>query len=268
MGETFTEIYGSLVKQRLEAKASGDTVTNDALKITINGCYGKLGSRYSAVYAPQLLLAVTFTGQLALLMLIEMMAEKGIQCVSANTDGVTIMVTDPYWEIVVDEWEEQTGFLLEETKYKSIHYRDVNNYFALTNDGDLKTKGAFREPGVNKNPAAPIVFNAAMAYILYGQPIETIMEECNDINQFLSVRTVKGGARKDDEYLGKAVRWYYSTETDTAIHYISNGNKVAKTDGAMPMMDLKPGLPSDLDLDWYVNEAFKTVDEVGYSSWL
>ena len=269
MGEAFTRIYESLVKQRLEAKASDDTVAADALKITINGCYGKLGSRYSAVYAPELLLSVTFTGQLALLMLIEMMAEKGIQCVSANTDGITILSTDhDETRDVVLHWENITSFNMEYTHYKQIHYRDVNNYFALTADGKLKTKGVFRAPGVNKNPAAPIVFKAAMAYVLYGEPIKTAIESCTEIKDFLSVRTVKGGARKDDEYLGKAVRWYYSTKTDTAIHYISNDNKVAKTDGAMPMMDLKPGLPDDLDLNWYVDEAFKTVDEVGYHSWL
>ena len=269
MGEAFTRIYGSLVEQRLDAKWNNDTVAADALKITINGCYGKLGSRYSAVYAPELLLGVTFTGQLALLMLIEMMAYRGIQCVSANTDGITILSPDTkVYASIVAEWENITGFNMEYTHYKSIHYRDVNNYFAVTDEDKLKTKGVFRAPGLNKNPAAPIVFIAAMEYILYGLDIATGIKTCADIKQFLSVRTVRGGARKDDEYLGKAVRWYYSTETDTAIHYISNSNKVAKTDGAMPMMDLKPGIPEDLDYKWYIDESFKTVSEVGYFSWM
>lgn len=275
MGDAFTQIYESLVKQRLEAKAAGDKVAAEALKITINGTYGKLGSRFSAVYAPELLLSVTFTGQLALLMLIEMMAERDIQCVSANTDGVIIVVEEDHvigfiedrYTSVVDEWGKITGFTLEETRYKSIHYRDVNNYFALTNEGELKTKGVFLKPGIKKNPAAPIVFQAVIAYVLYGKSVDDTIFDCADIHQFLSVRTVRGGAAKDGEYLGKAVRWYYSTDTDTAIHYISNGNKVAKTDGAMPMMDI--GLiPDDLDVEWYIDEAHKTIDEVGYESWL
>jgi len=267
MGEHFTSIYGELVSQRLEAKASGDKVTADGLKITINGTYGKLGSPYSAVYSPELMLAVTFTGQLALLMLVEMMAQRGVQCVSANTDGLTIVDKDGRYQTVVAEWQNITGFMMESTFYKSIHYRDVNNYFALTNDGKLKTKGIFREPALNKNPAFPIISKAAMAYVLYGGNIDKMIGECQDIQQFLSVRTVRGGALKDGQYLGKAVRWYTSTKTDTAINYVTNGNQVAKTDNAMPMMDLKPGIPDDLDLEWYAYEAKQLVDGVGYYGW-
>ena len=271
MGEIFTRIYSSLVDQRLDAKASGNKTAAEALKITINGTYGKLGSRYSAVYAPELLLGVTFSGQLALLMLIEKMAQNGIQCVSANTDGVTLMITNENKCVlytIINQWEADTGFELDETKYKSIHYRDVNNYFALTVEGELKTKGIFKSPALDKNPAAPIVTSAAMGYILYGQSMETCIESCCDMHEFVSARKVAGGAAKDSEYLGKAVRWYYSTETDTAIHYISNGNMVAKSMGGMPMMEMTNELPDDLDYEWYLAEAKKTVDDVGYYGWL
>ena len=268
MAGVFAQIYDSLVGQRLKAKAAGDTIAADTLKITINGTFGKLGSRFSALYAPQLLLAVTFTGQLALLMLIEMMAQRGVQCVSANTDGVTIKTPDGRYNTVVAEWQNITGFVMEETHYKSLHMRDVNNYFAITTDGKLKTKGIFKSPGVAKNPTASIVTNAAMAYVLYGENIADAIERCSDINQFLSVRTVRGGAAKDGEYLGKAVRWYYSTATKSAIHYITNGNKVAKTDRAMPMMNISGMIPDDLDLNWYIDEAKQTVDEIGYFGWL
>lgn len=269
MGNVFTQIYRRLVDQRLEAKASGDKVVADTLKITINGTFGKLGSRFSTLYAPELLLAVTFTGQLALLMLIEMMAQRGIQTVSANTDGITVLSkNDALTRQVVAEWENVTQFVMEYTYYKSIHYRDVNNYFAITTDDKTKTKGVFREPGLNKNPAAHISMVAVMNYILDGIPVADTIRQCPDIKAFLSVRTVRGGAAKDGEYLGKAVRWYYSTKTDTAIHYISNGNMVAKTTGAMPMMNISGIIPDDLDYQWYIDEALKTIDEVGYFGWL
>lgn len=270
MGPVFTQIFKQLVNQRIEAKRSGDKITADTLKITINGTFGKLGSIYSAVYAPQLMLAVTFTGQLSLLMLIERMAEAGIQCVSANTDGITIKVAHEQLSImkqVVNTWEAETNFEMEETHYKSIHYRDINNYFALTVDGKIKTKGIFKDPSVSKNPTTPVTAWAAMEYVLHGTPIEDTIEHQiheGDPKPFLAVRTVKGGAAKDGEYLGKAVRWYYSTSTDTAIHYISNGNKVARTDGAMPMMDLTDRVPADLDVAWYVSEAMDLVQQVGF----
>ena len=267
MGDYFTQIYEELVDRRLSAKESGDKVTADGLKITVNGTYGKLGSPYSAVYSPELMLAVTFTGQLALLMLIEMMAQRGIQVVSANTDGVTIMATDDSYQEIVNSWEWITGFTMEYTNYKSIHYRDVNNYFAVTNDGKIKTKGIFRAPALNKNPAFPIIQKAAMAYVIFGGSIDRMIGNCQDIKEFLSVRTVRGGAEKDGQYLGKAVRWYTSTGSNTAINYVSNGNQVAKTDNAMPMMNLLPGMPDDIDLEWYAYEAKQLVDEVGYYGW-
>ena len=71
MGKDFITIYQSIVSRRIEAKHRGDKVTADTLKICVNGSFGKLGSKYSALYAPELLIQTTLTGQLALLMLIE-----------------------------------------------------------------------------------------------------------------------------------------------------------------------------------------------------
>ena len=269
MGDVFTRIFSDIVGQRIRAKREGDKVTADTLKITINGTFGKLGSRFSAIYAPELMLAVTFTGQLSLLMLIERLAQIGVQCVSANTDGVTLKVAEKQlieMHQIVELWEEATGFEMEYTHYKSVHYRDVNNYFARTVDGDIKTKGIFKAPDVSKNPKTPVVAQAAMAYVLDGTPVEDTIQQCIDEGDplpFVSIQTVKGGAAKDGEYLGKAVRWYYSLNTDSAIHYVSNGNKVASTDGAMPMMQLSDGVPKDLDINWYESEALDMIAEVG-----
>lgn len=266
MGHHFTNIYRDLVQQRVNAKAAGDKVTAEVLKITVNGTFGKLGSRYSAIYAPELMLAVTFSGQLALLMLIERLADTGIQCISANTDGVTVKVKRAqlsFMRQVVNTWELETGLNMEEAEYESIHFRDVNNYFARTTDGKIKTKGIFKDPDISKNPTTPIVSHAVMAYVLDGTPIWETVRSCQEMDKFVAVRTVKGGAAKDGEYLGKAVRWYYSDQTDSAIHYISNGNKVAKTDGAMPMMDMADRIPDDIDYKWYIDEAIETVKLIG-----
>ena len=269
MGNTFTKIFSSIVDRRVTAKRSGDKVTADTLKITINGTFGKLGSVFSAIYAPNLLLGVTFTGQLTLLMLIERLSLAGIQCVSANTDGLTLLVPKSNPDLmynIVAEWEKETGFNMEGTIYKSIHYRDVNNYFALTSDNQVKTKGVFKPPALAKNPTTPICAKAAIDYVLYNKPMFSTIYECKDPHQFVSVRKVKGGAEKDGVYVGKTVRWYYSTETSTPINYISNGNKVAKSDGAIPMMRMPVDLPDDLDHEWYIEEAWDIVKSVGYTN--
>jgi len=127
LGPSFLPVYGSLIDDRVKAKHQAKLI-NDQLaplraldpaalvaaqdriaaleaekrqalardkggKIALNGAYGKLGSIYSVLYAPHLMIAVTLTGQLSLLMLIERAEAASISVVSGNTDGV---VAFPY----------------------------------------------------------------------------------------------------------------------------------------------------------------------------
>ena len=67
LGEDFLRVYEILVNRRLEAKKAKNTSVADSLKITINGTFGKLGSLYSVLYAPDLMIQVTVTGQLCII---------------------------------------------------------------------------------------------------------------------------------------------------------------------------------------------------------
>jgi len=112
MGQHFLSAYRSIVERRLAAKKSGDKVTDDALKITINGSFGKFGSKYSVLYAPRLLIQTTLTGQLSLLMLIEQLEGAGISIVSANTDGIVIKCPahlELDMDNIIGAWEMITG---------------------------------------------------------------------------------------------------------------------------------------------------------------
>lgn len=262
LGKTFLEVYKGIVDRRVEAKNNGDKVTADCLKIVVNGSFGKFGSPYSFLFAPHLLVHVTVTGQLSLLMLIEDLTLGGHEIYSANTDGVTVIVNDheSYLKIVED-WEKATGFLTEETQYRAVYSRDVNNYIALKNKG-YKVKGAFAPSDLAKNPVAGVVTEAIIKFLDEGVPIRDTVEGCDDIRQFLTARSVAGGGVWRGQYLGKVVRWYYS-KTGEPIRYQTNGNKVAKTDFAVPMMEIG-AFPDDLDKEWYISEAYKTLGGMGY----
>ena len=80
------------------------------------------------------------------------------------------------------------------------------------------------------------------------------------------MRRVKGGAIKDDEAVGKAIRWYYSTETRSGFHYKTNGNAVPRTIGAKPMLELDFALPADLDYDYYIREAYAILQDIGMNA--
>lgn len=269
LGDDFLTIFESIVDRRIAAKRSGDKVTADTLKITINGAFGKLGSKYSFLYSPELLIQTTLTGQLALLMLIERMENAGIRVVSANTDGIVLYGEKAFesaMEGVAWDWMLDTSFELERTDYRCLASRDVNNYLAVKLDGSVKGKGIFAPPSLAKNPDCPIVYEAVANRIAKGAPVERTVRDCRNVEKFVTVRRVTGGGVWNGEYLGKAVRYYYSTSVapDVSITYQKNGNKVPKSQGTRPLMLLPDAVPDDIDYQVYENEARKLLAEVGY----
>jgi hypothetical protein len=271
LGPDFLHVYKSIVDRRIAAKVAGDKVVADSLKITINGSFGKFGNRYSSLYSPDLLIQTTITGQLSLLMLIEYLESAGITVVSANTDGLVIKChrsKEDLMDQIVKYWEGVTRFNTEATYYDALLSRDVNNYIAVKKDAktedDIKTKGAYSRPGLSKNPTGEICIDAIEQLLLTGATIESTIRSCTDIRKFVVVRSVKGGAVKDGEYLGKAIRWYYSSKAEGEIVYALSGNKVPKSDGAKPLMDLPDQLPNDIDFERYEKDTFKMLKDCGY----
>lgn len=278
MGRAFLSVYRGLVERRLAAKAKGDKAVTESLKITINGSFGKLGSPWSVLYSPHLLIQVTVTGQLALLMLIERLELAGIHVVSGNTDGIVFLcpkAREADYQAIVRQWEQDTKFETEETRYAAYYARDVNNYIAVKPDGKTKNKGVFANPWADtkdrkaaimrfhKNPQNQICVEAVEAFLIRGVPLLDTIQQCRDVTKFVSVRTVKGGAVKDGEYLGKSIRWYYAQGETGEIIYASSGNKVPRSDGARPLMDLPRELPVDIDFARYEAEAYDMLVDLG-----
>lgn len=293
---TFINVYRKLVEKRLEAKGlskAGDLsqrelygIIADSLKITINGSFGKLGSKYSNLYSPNLLVQVTITGQLSLLMLIEMLELNGIRVVSANTDGIVIMPHESQYNLVnaiIAGWEQITQFETEETQYKAVLSRDVNNYIALKKHYDKKTgrwldefpqgakmddmykgKGVFGESTLKKQPNSDVCAKAIAAKLLTDVSLDSYVRNCKSLEDFLIIKNVSGGAEKDGLFLGKAIRYYYSTNSPGPIQYVNNGNKVGGSEGGKPMMDWPDEFPRDVNYDEYVNMAEDMLSNMGY----
>ncbi len=245
----------------------------DGSKLKNNGYFGKTSDPWSIFYEPEKMLHTTLTGQISILMLIEALEDIGIKVVSANTDGIVFTChPNAYSKVlgVFERWEALTGLKTEETRYKALYSANVNNYIAITMDGKTKAKGWYTEKGsalnsrLSKNPQSLICSDAVKALLSVGTPIEETIRGCRSIERFVTVRNVKGGAHKDGYYLGKVVRWYYGN-ADGDIRYILTGNKVPDTEGAVPLMQLPPQLPSDIDLDWYIAKAYSILEDIGYT---
>lgn len=200
IGARFAEIYEGWYRSRLATKRAGEKKKANSLKTLLNGTFGKLGNVYSIFYAPSEMIQVTVTGQLALLMLIEMLELNGISVISANTDGIILHTPEALAATrahIIEWWEMTTGFETERTDYRLLAQADVNTYCAIGLDGSVKLKGrlAPADPGPSgwPNPTGQICVDAVVAYLKDGTPLEQTIRACGDIRQFLHVRAVKGG---------------------------------------------------------------------------
>jgi len=294
---------------------------DDGGKIMINGTFGKTGSPYSVLFAPEMLIQTTITGQLSLLMLIEWFEHYGIQVISANTDGVVtkcprdkIAIKDQ----LISEWQNRTGLKMERSEYSAIYSRDVNTYFAVKSDGSVKRKGEYSTAGLveKKNPDVEICSDAVADFLSKGTPLLYSLAACRDIRKFVTIQKVTGGGiklwgdgpRKDTkvrdmlpvllangwmkdgrkwqrngqthdastayalcfpvqrpEYLGKVVRWYYSTQAPGPIVYAKRNAIVSLSYGARPCMTLPDDFPTDIDYDWYLRKCLTILNDIGYS---
>jgi len=267
----FLAVYQKLVTDRIAAKKAGNVTVAESLKICVNGLFGKFGSKYSYVYAPQLMFQITLTGQLALLMLIEAFAHEGILVMSANTDGVFVKCHHRQRAAmlqIVTDWEAQTGYVTEEQEYQALYARDVSNYIAVKKDGlNTKLKGVYG-PGLplQKNPVTAICAEAVIDYLTLDASIESTILCCRDPRRFVAVRQVNGGAMWRGKLIGKIARWYYATGVEEAITYKVNDHLVPKTYGAKPLPVLPETVPDDLNYDWYIRESYDILAEIGVAA--
>jgi hypothetical protein len=283
-------IYTGTYDERMIAKRAKRKREANSKKIMLNGGFGKAGNRYSMFFHPESLIQITISGQLYLLLLIEALELAGISVVSANTDGIVTCCPVPLIptrDAIMKEWEVATQMELEHVVYKGIYFRDVNNYFAITTDGEVKRKGVFVHaevgsgPSSSKAPHREICGDAVINYIQHGTPLDETIYRCRDIRKFVSVKNVKGGAirrlhegtdreqfEQDQpgsyELLGKVVRWAYRRDYKGAIHYKLTGNLVADSTGAWPVMTLPDTLPDWIDYEYYVGHAQKLLKSIGW----
>jgi hypothetical protein len=217
LGPAFRDIFRTLVEDRDVAKALAKSLKksvgedhfdfiqafseSEGGKVATNGPFGKLGSYHSILFAPQMLIQTTITGQLSILMEIEWHEAESIPVISANTDGFVVYCPReklPLSEAIMRRWEKVTGLEMETKDYAALYQRDVNNYFAVENSGGVKRKGKYSTAGLveKKNPDVEICSDAVADFLEKGTPIRDTLAICRDIRKFLHVQQVNGGAVK------------------------------------------------------------------------
>lgn len=276
------DVYAATIERRVKAKRAGDKATANALKLVLNTTYGAMLNRYNPLYDPLMGRSVCISGQLFLLELANHLVTdcKTLKVIQLNTDGIMVSFDEDEYQKVLEitgEWQERTGFELEEDTVKSICQKDVNNYVEVPFEGDPKIKGGVLVRGIapagafNINNNACVVAKAVKDYLAYGVPVEDTIMNCDRLLDFQLV--AKAGSKYGDalhevdgqmEVVQKVNRVYATEDhrygTLYKIH-LGTGNPV-KIAGlpAKCVVDNDNHLTIDVvDRDWYIRQAKKYV---------
>ena len=206
------------------AKHPKGTPLNKAIKLSRNGAYGDSNNKYSPFYDPQYTMSITINGQLLLCLLAEHLIDiPGLEMIQINTDGLTVRCPRTYvdhMKAVCKWWEDFTCLELESAVYSRMFIRDVNNYIAEYEGGDLKRKGAYEyKREWHQNHSELVVARAAEAALVHGTDIGEFIRNHEDIFDFM-LRTKVGRADTlvicdtagNERRLQNITRYYISTE--------------------------------------------------------
>lgn len=274
--EKFKEIY----EKRVALKRAGKKKEQAPYKIVINGTFGISKDPTSPAYDPRQANNICINGQLLLIDLIEKLESvKGFELVQSNTDGLIIWIpdTDEAFEQTDDicfEWEKRTGMKLAFDIISEIWQKDVNNYVFKFENGKIERKGKYViESSPLKNDLT-IVNTALVEYMINGTPVETTINECNDLNLFQTVVKVSNkylcawhnGKRLQD----KTFRVFASTDRRDGSIYKqkregANLEKFANTPEhcAIYNYEITDKTALKLDKQYYIDLARKRLADYG-----
>lgn len=278
-------VYEATIERRVKAKKAGDKVTANALKLVLNTTYGAMLNKYNALYDPLMGRSVCISGQLQLLELAVHLVQEcpTLKIIQLNTDGIMVSMDntdEPKWQEITQEWQDRTGFELEEDKIKLIVQKDVNGYVELPFEGEPKIKGGVLVRGVSKagafnvNNNAVIVAKAVADNLAYGIPVEETIGKCDRLLDFQLI--AKAGSKYGEalhevngqmQSVQKVNRVYATTDFRYGTLYkrhLATGN-LAKIAGlpANCVVDNDNHFTTVevVDRDWYIRLAQRYVND-------
>ena len=298
MDQEFTKIYAEkIVDVRLKEKAKGKVLSNKSiisgLKEAANSVYGKSSDRYSFLYDPKYTFSTTAIGALSISMLIENFGEDlNCKVIYSNTDSVTLFVhkdSVPQFQQICSDWEKLTGLKLEgycnrgnekEVIYKRIFLRDVNNYCAVTQEGEVKLKGCFeKDKLLHKDPSARIVTIALEEYVVNGKSVEETINNHSSIWDFLIRRKFKKNSSTGEYSYWKNGKLIIEPAQKVARYYVANkatgkdfvkvytsGKKQVVEKGWKSMdanlIESENAFDYDICRRYYIERTYKVIDAV------
>ena len=258
----------------------------DATKLILNASTGAMRLKFSDLYDPQNIISLCMTGQLLTTCMAKMIFNMDGLIIQTNTDGVTFRVPRKNLKLVYEQlanFSEKTGVPLEVDEEYAIFQKDVNNYILMSSpDAEPKLKGRWAKKSGSDVPLtplfAPIINEAVVNYYCKNIPIEETIKSCNEPLKFM-MTTMKGPTYSHVTYMGakgevlttNINRVYASFNHNLGTLYkvklddegqIYKHDKIASIPACCGLWNSevpKTGYIEDLDYDWYIAEANKSL---------
>lgn len=246
-------------------------------KLICNSTYGCFKDKFNPLYDPLMANNICVTGQLALLLLIEML-EPHCQLIQSNTDGLIVKLRslDDY-ELIDDicwEWEQMTGVKLAfDPIIKKIYQKDVNNYLFVNEDGEVEAKGAYVKSLSALDNDLPIVNKAMREYMINGTPVEATVGAAEELVDFQKIVKLSGKydyvEHNGRKYRNKCYRVFASKSAGDGIIYKCRNGKADKFANTPEQCFLENGdirgvkVPAQLDRQYYIDLAHERLRQFG-----
>lgn len=274
------KMFEDTLEERVAAKKAGDKATANALKLVLNTTYGAMlngkdGTAFNDLYDPLMGRSVCISGQLFLLELSEhLIAEcPTLKIIQLNTDGIMVSFDhedEAKYQEITQEWQDRTGFELEEDFIRKIVQKDVNNYVEVPADGgEPKVKGGQLVRGIapagafNINNNAVIVARAIKQYFIDGTPPEETIAASENILDFQLIAKAGGKYSQCYHLVGGEKVIVQKVNRVYAVSDKSKGT-VYKTHAVTGRDAKVAGLPTHCAIDNNNNLSIEVVDRKWY----
>lgn len=275
------KMFEDTLEERVAAKKAGDKATANALKLVLNTTYGAMlngkdGTAFNDLYDPLMGRSVCISGQLFLLELSEhLIAEcSTLKIIQLNTDGIMVSFDhedEAKYQEITQEWQDRTGFELEEDFIRKIVQKDVNNYVEVPADGgEPKVKGGQLVRGIapagafNINNNAVVVARAIKQYFIDGTPPEETIAASENILDFQLIAKAGGKYSQCYHLVGGEKVIVQKVNRVYAVSDKSKGT-VYKTHAVTGRDAKVAGLPTHCAIDNNNNLSIEVVDRKWYA---
>ena len=219
--------------------------------------------------------------------LVEELELNGIHVISANTDGLIIKLPndkkDKFNQITAD-WNKFNKMNADSESYKAYYCRDINNYFAIWENGKVEFKGSL-DPyqyikDLKKGYDAPIVAIAVFNYFVHNVPVMDTLQNHKEILDFCKTQNVgrqfevvyeqiKDG-KIEVVHSQRHVRFYVARKGVVIQKENVNTGQRSRLASGLPVkilnsLDDTPIEDRDIDYKYYYEEAYKIIDPIKLS---